>query len=106
MNKREGKGTLTFTDGTVYTGDFRDNHFEGMGRYSDINGNVYEGQFVKDKLNGQATYSNSEGDKFVGTWKDDLKHGELPALLGYRLSHLSLDLHTGHGKYLYASGGE
>ena len=41
--KRNGKGTFKYASGTVYEGDFVDNHKCGFGIYHHISGEKYEG---------------------------------------------------------------
>jgi hypothetical protein len=44
-----GKGTITFKDGTSYTGDFKDNKMEGYGTETFPNGSIYKGQFLDNQ---------------------------------------------------------
>ena len=53
-----GKGVYTFSDGTVYEGDFLNGENHGKGKITFPNGNVYEG----DYLNGVNT-GNGAGDE-------------------------------------------
>ena len=48
-----GQGTLTFSDGSKYVGEWKD-----------------------DKRHGQGTFTSAKGDKYVGEWKDGKTHGQ------------------------------
>ena len=50
---RTGKGTLTYPDGRVYTGDFVDGEQTGQGVMSLPGGKRLEGRFVKGEYAGQ-----------------------------------------------------
>ena len=65
-----GQGTLTWTDGTKYEGEFKDDNINGQGTMTFANGAKYEGEFKDDNFHGQGTYTYADGDKEVGEWKD------------------------------------
>ena len=43
--KPHGHGTMTFADGTTYTGEFKDDKFNGQGTYTFADGTTYVGNF-------------------------------------------------------------
>jgi len=51
--KKDGQGTLTFADGSIYTGNFLLNEISGHGRYVWPDGKVYEGDWLKNKMHGK-----------------------------------------------------
>ena len=65
-----GQGTLTWTDGTKYEGEFKDDLANGQGTITWTNGATYVGEFKDNKRNGQGTLTFKDGDKKVGEWKD------------------------------------
>lgn len=87
-----GQGTLTFENGDVYEGQFRNGIFNGNGTYKSVSGWVYTGQFRngyadgKGKLTteGQATY---EGTFKRGSIKMKIKWLSLIRVIGLVLSY-------------------
>ena len=64
------QGTLVFTSGNKYVGEFKDDKFNGQGTYAFTSGNKYVGEFKDDKYNGQGTFTFRSGQKYVGEFKD------------------------------------
>ena len=80
---RDGQGTITWVDGTSFTGTWRyDQRHEGEVRFA--NGNIYQGKFLNDKLHGFARLFLATGVIFEGEF--DQNHC------------------AGVGKLLYANG--
>jgi hypothetical protein len=48
-------GTITFANGDIYVGEWRDNKRNGQGTYTFANGDKYVGEYKDDKRNGQGT---------------------------------------------------
>ena len=44
------KGTCTFLDGAIYTGEWNDNVMEGKGTYVWANGDKYAGEWKDGKM--------------------------------------------------------
>jgi len=65
-----GAGTLIFSDGNKYEGEWKDGEINGRGTYTYYDGNQYIGEFKKWKKHGQGTYTWSDGNKYEGEWKD------------------------------------
>lgn len=68
-------GTLTKSDGTVYTGFFRSGLYQGKGKLT-ICGSSYEGMFLAGNYDGRGTLRASDGGSYAGTWRDGKKTGE------------------------------
>jgi hypothetical protein len=51
--RKEGKGKMIFSKGGVYEGDWRKDQREGKGKRIYADGTVYEGDWVNDKLEGK-----------------------------------------------------
>jgi hypothetical protein len=75
-NCKNGTGTLEYSNGDKYEGEFKDSKFEGEGSYTFANGDNYKGAFAGDKFNGKGTYTFANGDLYEGDFKDDLYDGK------------------------------
>jgi hypothetical protein len=71
----EGRGTISFHDGTEYSGQWKKNKFHGEGTRRFQNGNVYNGNYTDGKRQGQGKCYFANGDMYVGDWKNDTIHG-------------------------------
>jgi hypothetical protein len=92
------KGTLTFSDGSTYTGALVDSKFhgsalrkyadgskfrglytmgmrEGIGSYQDAEGNQYDGNYMNDKCHGKGTRKWASGRIYVGEWQENQATG-------------------------------
>lgn len=72
---RNGQGTLTWADGNQYEGDFVENEITGYGVYTQSNGNRFEGEWVNGTINGSGVYTWESGARFEGEWVDGLING-------------------------------
>ena len=60
-------GTLTFSDGGIYVGEFRNDTMNGRGMLIDADGNKYVGEVRGGRGDGQGTYTwVRRKDKYVG----------------------------------------
>ena len=57
MVKRDGFGIFTFTNGSRYVGNWKQNKFHGEGTLEWSNGEVYQGTWVNDDITGYGIYS-------------------------------------------------
>lgn len=68
-------GTVTYSDGPKYVGEFKDGKRHGQGTTTDVNGDKYVGEFKHNKRHGRGTYTwaieKSKGIKYVGDWKNN-----------------------------------
>jgi hypothetical protein len=48
-----GQGTMTYADGSKYVGGWKDGVVNGQGRFEDTDGTVMEGKFVKGEFQGE-----------------------------------------------------
>ena len=69
-------GTLTYSSGISYAGEFRNGNYYGQGTLTWPSGQRYVGEFKDGNYNGQGTLAYADGDKYVGEFKDDKKHGQ------------------------------
>ncbi len=94
---QNGIGTFTYSDGSVYTGnwkngkqhgtgtfeqggakyvgDFVNNMFEGKGTLTKFDGSSYVGDFVRDQFEGNGNLIRSNGEKYDGEFKNGKLHG-------------------------------
>ena len=93
-----GKGTLAFSSGHIYTGEFKDGARHGAGvlqlpggrkivgvwenneirsgTYTEPDGTVYEGQWRFRERSGQGTLTFPDGRKYIGEFKSGKRHGQ------------------------------
>jgi len=93
-----GKGTLAFSTGHIYTGEFKDGTRHGAGvlqlpggrrivgvwennemrsgTYTEPDGTVYEGQWQFRERSGQGTLTFPDGRKYIGEFKSGKRHGQ------------------------------
>ena len=60
---------MTYSDGSVYKGDWKENVREGKGVFTWSNGSVYEGDFKSDMFHGTGKMSWKDKDAvYEGEW--------------------------------------
>lgn len=59
---------MEFADGSLYTGDFKENYFHGVGTHRWSNGKVYEGQWVKNEMHGKGRIKWPDGRSYEGEY--------------------------------------
>ena len=75
LSKKAGKGRQSWSDGSLYEGQWVNGKANGLGRMIHSDGDVYEGQWRDDKANGDGRYLHFDGAIYEGQWKDDKQHG-------------------------------
>ena len=74
---KDGIATLKFKRGEKYVGDWKNGARTGKGVYTWTNGDTYEGDWVQNKRTGKGTFKSSDGNTvYVGDWKDGRKEGQ------------------------------
>ena len=71
--KRNGQGTITWSDGKNYVGEFKDGKFNGHGKLTWSDGKKYVGEWKNGRPHGQGTGTLPDGRKYVGEYKDGEK---------------------------------
>ena len=77
-DKRHGQGTFIYKSGTKLSGSF----YEGLPSFGTETyvgkwkGDKYTGSFSKWKRSGRGTYYWKNGDKYIGQWKDGKRLGQ------------------------------
>lgn len=106
--KRNGQGTLTFGKGGRYVGEFRDGTFNGQGALMYPSGSKYVGEFRDGKRNGQGTDTASNGDNYTGEFRNDKAHGQGAVTYAngdrYVGEFREDDGPSGKGVWIYANG--
>ena len=74
--KFHGVGTLTWSNGIKYAGDWKNGIEDGIGTVTWPNGNKYIGERYNAQAHGQGTFIWSDGSRYVGEWKNDKMHGQ------------------------------
>ncbi|MEP6647097.1 MAG: hypothetical protein ABJC12_08400, partial [Saprospiraceae bacterium] len=71
-----GKGSLKYTNGDIYTGSWKLNKREGVGILTTKDGLSYNGTFSDNQLNGQVKVLDSKGGYFEGNWVNGISEGD------------------------------
>lgn len=74
--KRHGKGIMTYVGGDHYAGEFKDGKPCGKGTATFQNGSVYHGDWTNGYVHGRGTTTYSNGNKYNGDWVNGLRHGK------------------------------
>ena len=69
MRDRVKKTKITYPDGTIYTGDLKEEFYHGRGTIEWKNGAKYSGYWAFGKKNGKGEYKYPDGTIYVGEWK-------------------------------------
>ena len=108
-NRHNCQGTLTFTNGSKYAGEFKDGKANGQGTATFVNGNKYVGEWKDDFFDGQGTFTFTDGRKYVGEWKDNKNNGQGTATFANGNKYVGEfkdDKRNGQGTYTWANGGK
>lgn len=76
MGHKDGQGTLSWADGSIYDGQFVQDSQEGEGTFKWKSKHIYSGQWFENQMNGAGRYDWPEGTFYIGEYKMGLKHGE------------------------------
>ncbi|MCP5159706.1 MAG: protein kinase [Gammaproteobacteria bacterium] len=108
-NCENGRGTYRYSDGSEYSGDFRNAKMHGQGTYIYANrGEKYVGEWRNGIINGQGAYYYRSGNRYEGEWRNGRKSGQgvyLYASRGDRYEgQFANDQPNGQGTYYYSNG--
>ena len=76
FRERNGQGTLTFPDGRKYIGEFKSGQRHGKGTIIYPDGRKYSGDFKFGERTGSGTMTYSDGRKYIGEFKDGERSGQ------------------------------
>lgn len=68
-------GTITYPDGSRYSGTFKDGLYNGYGHMSYSDGSRYVGNWVDGWQHGAGKMDYVDGSSYDGEWKEGEKHG-------------------------------
>ena len=69
-------GRFSFPDGTIITGEFKNDDVNGFATKTWTDGSVYEGEWRNGYEEGQGTRTYEDGDMWAGLWKDGKRNGD------------------------------
>ena len=73
---KEGKGKLTYNNGVIYIGEFKNDKYNGKGvLYIKKNKLVYEGYFLNGLFEGKGKFYQQNGDCYIGNFKNGKPDG-------------------------------
>lgn len=64
-----GNGTITYPNGSIYTGQWNRGVRHGCGKLISVDGSCYEGEWKYDEQDGKGTLHYDNGDYYVGDFK-------------------------------------
>ena len=67
---------LTFSNGSEYVGEVKNNKMNGKGILTGSDGTVMEGNWINNQMNGHGTLITSSGTKYIGEWRDNKMYGK------------------------------
>ena len=68
----DGFGTLTYTNGDVYQGNWSRNYFNGFGIMNFGNGDSYTGNWVKNSMEGAGKMQYANQGSYNGNFKNNM----------------------------------
>ncbi|MBA2795240.1 hypothetical protein [Streptococcus porcinus] len=71
-HRMNGKGKLTYGNGDIYSGEFRDGQFSGLGTYKASSGWSYSGRFKNGQADGKGILKAKNGKVYEGTFKQGI----------------------------------
>lgn len=72
----DGDGVFKYVTGTVYTGQWSNNHIHGVGVLNVPSEGTYEGEFIRSQKSGNGTFTWDDGAVYKGEWKNDQMSGQ------------------------------
>ena len=74
-NEKHGRGIQIWSDGSKYTGYWKNDKANKKGKLIHSDGDIYEGEWLDDKAHGNGTYQHTDGAKYQGQWIADKQGG-------------------------------
>lgn len=73
--KKDGFGIVTWQDGAVFKGFFKNDMANGLGKQLHKGGEIYLGQWINDRAEGLGIFKNTNSSKYEGEWRIDKHNG-------------------------------
>lgn len=70
-----GKGTMLYTNGDRYTGDFLNGKKHGEGELVYNSGACFRGEWLNDQACGRGVFHHANGSSYEGEWLLSKRHG-------------------------------
>ena len=75
--KLEGNGKITFSDGSIYEGEWKNGQMSGQGKLNSKDGKVYEGSFVDgEKMGKGKLLMKNKKEHYIGDFLNGKFHGK------------------------------
>jgi ElaB/YqjD/DUF883 family membrane-anchored ribosome-binding protein len=71
-----GNGTMQYTDGRVYTGEWEQGTWHGAGKAVFCNQDVFQGRYHQDQRHGYGEYKWNDGRSYAGEFYMDQRQGK------------------------------
>ena len=72
----KGQGTMQYTDGRIYNGEWRQGQWHGTGEAVFMNQDVFQGMYHQDQRHGYGTYKWNDGRVYAGEFCMDQRQGQ------------------------------
>lgn len=106
-DQKNGYFERTYSDGSKYSGNFKDGVWDGEGVYTSATGIVYKGTFTKGAITGKGTIRYKNGDEYQGDYKNAQRDGQGVLFYNdgskYKGAFL-VDKKSGYGEIWYVNG--
>ena len=106
-NLPHGTGVMKYSDGRIYSGEWKNGRWHGRGRATFSNGDLFEGMYYEDQRHGDGVYQWSDGREFKGGFVNDQRsgHGEYSWPDGAKyVGEFQKGLRHGEGTYTFSDG--
>lgn len=70
-----GKGTMIYTNGCRYEGEWSNGEWSGRGVFTDVSGRIDSGEFRHNVRTGSGRIVLPDGSRYEGGWNDEGPHG-------------------------------
>lgn len=74
-NYLQGYHSITWDDGSEYSGEWKDGLRHGYGKFTYAEGDFYDGNWSYDLKHGFGTYETVDGHRYEGEYINGLRHG-------------------------------
>ena len=104
---RDGYGRKTYSNGTVYEGEFQEGVADGRGTFYYTNGSVYQGDVKNGSFEGRGTLRYAGGTVYEGTFQNHQFHGRGCIRFADGAAYegdFQQGKRQGNGRYVFASG--